>query len=57
MLLRVEKTGGSVLGIICLCAHNLSVVTNNKENPTGKGCIENTLVAAFDMFFLTCCVT
>jgi len=49
MLLRVEKTGGSVLDIICLCAHNLSVVTN-KENSTGKGCTENTLVAAFDTF-------
>jgi hypothetical protein len=43
MLLRVEKTGGPVLDIICLCEHNLSVVANNQENPTGKGCVENCL--------------
>jgi hypothetical protein len=57
ILLRVEKTGGSVLDIIYICEHNISVVTNNKKTPTGKGCLENSLFAAFDMFFLTCCVT
>jgi hypothetical protein len=33
MLLRVEKTGGSVLDIICLFEHNFSVVTNKQGKP------------------------